>query len=236
MTTTPKMALAIATRAVSSLLSTYVVLVDSLRLLYYILPSSILCPSSGSPRMSRPRVTKGGGSRDIGTLFDIELWWREQYRAIQGQGYILRPRYHPDWRPSWKRSSKAFYTEEDGQPSLVSVVCLVLPIFTLPQLATSMDATRASDGRQVMFKIVPNGIELEINQFFSSPGLIFESDNHCVPLLDTLELPDEPEQKLIVMPFLRPFDDPRFQTFGEFVSFFSQICDVSLVSRLEGRS
>ena len=129
MTTTPKMALAIATRAVSSLLLTYVVLVDSLRLLYHILPSSILYTSSGSPRMSRPRATKGGGSRDIGTLFDIELWWREQYRAIQGQGYILRPRYHPNWRPSWKRSSKAFYTEEDGQPSLVSVICLVLPIF-----------------------------------------------------------------------------------------------------------
>jgi hypothetical protein len=32
---------------------------------------------------------------------------------------------------------------------------------------------------------------------------------------------------LIVMPFLRPFDNPRFQTYGEFLSFFSQICDVS---------
>lgn len=85
-----------------------------------------------------------------------------------------------------------------------------------------------------MFKIVPNGSELEISQFLSSPRLMFESDNHCVPLLDTLELPNEPEQKLIVMPFLRPFDNPRFQTFGEFVSFFSQICDVSLVTRLEG--
>jgi hypothetical protein len=91
-----------------------------------------------------------------------------------------------------------------------------------------MDATRARDGRQVMFKTVPSGSELEISQFLSSPELIPESHNHCVPLLDILELPDEPEQKLIVMPFLRPFDNPRFQTYGEFVSFFSQICDVRL--------
>src|SRR6266403_3768401 len=92
-----------------------------------------------------------------------------------------------------------------------------------------MDATRAWDGRQVMFKKIPAGpgSELEIIQFLSSPGLIPESHNHCVPLLDILELPDEPEQKLMVMPFLRSFDNPRFQTYGEFVSFFSQICDVS---------
>ena len=89
-----------------------------------------------------------------------------------------------------------------------------------------MHATRAWDGRQVMFKIVPNGSELEISEFLSSPRLISEPHNHCVPLLDILEPPDEPEQKVIVMPFLRPFDNPRFQTFGEFVSFFSQICDV----------
>ena len=97
-----------------------------------------------------------------------------------------------------------------------------------------MDATRAWDGRQVMFKKVPAGSELEINQFLSSPGLIPESHNHCVPLLDVLELPDEPEQKLMVMPFLRPFDRPRFQTYGEFVSFFSQICDVRLEHHLTG--
>ena len=79
-----------------------------------------------------------------------------------------------------------------------------------------------------MFKKVPAGIELEIGQYLSSPGLLRESHNHCVPLLEILDLPDVPEQKLIVMPFLRPFDNPRFQTFGEFVSFFTQLCDVRL--------
>ena len=168
------------------------------------------------------------GNREIGTLFDSELWWRDQYRAIESLGYILRPRYHPNWRPSWKRSGKDFFTAEDGQPTLVSVVCQMLPTFTLSQLPTAMDAMRAWDGKQVMFKKVPAGIELEISQFLTSPGLMQEPNNHCVPLLEILELPDVPEQKLIVMPFLRPFDNPRFQTFGEFVSFFEQICDVRL--------
>ncbi|KAH9983844.1 kinase-like domain-containing protein [Russula vinacea] len=156
------------------------------------------------------RVTGGHSNREIGTLFDSELWWRDQYQTIEGQGYILRSRYHPNWRPSWKRSGKDFFTAEDGQPTL---------------FPTAMDATRAWDGRQVMFKKIPAGIELEIGQYLSSPGLLHDSHNHCVPLLEILELPEAPEQKLIVMPFLRPFDNPRFQTFGEFVSFFTQICD-----------
>jgi hypothetical protein len=87
---------------------------------------------------------------------------------------------------------------------------------------------RAWDGRQVMIKKISAGSELELSRFLSSPGLRHESHNHCVPLLEILEIADSPDQKLIVMPFLRPFDNPRFQTFGEFVSFFSQICDVRL--------
>ena len=71
-------------------------------------------------------------TREIGTLFDSELWWRDQYQTIEGQGYTLRPRYHPNWRPSWERSGKDFFSAEDGQPTLVSanVVCLALTMFT----------------------------------------------------------------------------------------------------------
>jgi len=83
-----------------------------------------------------------------------------------------------------------------------------------------------------MFKKISAGNELEITKFLSSPGLMRESQ--CVPLLEILELPKSPEQKLLVMPLLRPFDNPRFQTFGEFVSFFAQICDVRLEHRLTG--
>jgi hypothetical protein len=92
-----------------------------------------------------------------------------------------------------------------------------------------MDAIRISDGRPVMLKRLPpeeEGLyELDINKIFSTASLSLSPRNHCVPLLDVIQLPDDPP--IVVNPLLRPFYDPRLQTFGEFVTFFSQICEVS---------
>jgi len=91
-----------------------------------------------------------------------------------------------------------------------------------------MDAIRVSDGKPVMMKrqLLEEGLyELEINKRFSTEPLASNPRNHCVQLLDVIELPDDPP--ILVQPMLRPFDDPRFQTYGEFVTFFSQICEVS---------
>jgi hypothetical protein len=94
-----------------------------------------------------------------------------------------------------------------------------------------MDAVRIEDGRQVMLKkVLPEEgpHELLITELFSSPGLKGDSRNRCVPLLDLVDLsqtnPDG--RKLMVMPFLRPFKNPRFETYGEFVAFFMQISEV----------
>jgi hypothetical protein len=78
-------------------------------------------------------LSSSNGIREFGALFDGELWWRDHYQSIEAQGYIFRPRYRPDWVPSWKRSGKDFFSMEDGQPTLVSVVCLLmLPMPTFP--------------------------------------------------------------------------------------------------------
>jgi hypothetical protein len=98
-----------------------------------------------------------------------------------------------------------------------------------------MDATRRHDGKLVMLKRVPAGLEqqeLEISRLVSTPELCNDLHNHCVPLLESFELPNAIDQKLIVMPYLRYFNKPRFQTFGEFVAFFTQICDVRLAHHL----
>jgi hypothetical protein len=94
-----------------------------------------------------------------------------------------------------------------------------------------MDAVRIEDGRQVTLKkVLPNEgpHELLITQLFSSPGLKGDPKNHCVPLLDIVNLsqtgPDG--RKLMVLPLLRPFKNPLFQTYGEFVAFFMQISEV----------
>ena len=93
-----------------------------------------------------------------------------------------------------------------------------------------MDATRISDGRQVILKglLTEEGpYELEINKLFSTEPLASDPRNHCVHLLDVIELPDN--APILVHPLLRPYDDPRFRTYGEFITFFAQICEVSLV-------
>ena len=93
-----------------------------------------------------------------------------------------------------------------------------------------MDATRISDGRPVMLKEVPleeGPYELQINKLFSTEPVSSDPRNYCVHLLDVIELPNDPP--ILVQPLLRPFYKPPLQTFGEFVTFFAQICEVSLV-------
>ena len=68
--------------------------------------------------------------------------------------------------------------------------------------------------------------ELQINRLFSTEPLYSNPRNHCVHLLDVIELPNEPP--IAVHPLLRPFNDPPLQTFGEFATFFEQICEVRL--------
>ncbi|KAI9447457.1 hypothetical protein H4582DRAFT_2136910 [Lactarius indigo] len=155
----------------------------------------------------------GLGTRERGTLVKSEVWWRDHYYDFEERGYKLRPRYHPRWEPSWIESKKDFFSVEDGQPTITRAV---------------MDAVRVRDGLPVMLKrLFPEEgpYELEINQLFSSPGLANDPRNHCAPLLDLIDLQSPESHKIMVFPLLRPFDCPRFQTFGEFVAFFTQICE-----------
>ena len=93
-----------------------------------------------------------------------------------------------------------------------------------------MDAVRARDDLPVILKRVfpeEGPYELSITQKFSSPELAGDPHNHCVPLLEVIELAGTGSYKLMVFPLLRPFDRPRFHTFGEFAAFFTQLCEVS---------
>ena len=63
--------------------------------------------------------------RQIGSLVATEQWWRDRYNEIAEQGYHLRPRFHPNWQPSWLKSGKDFYAVEDGQPTIVRVAVMI---------------------------------------------------------------------------------------------------------------
>lgn len=93
------------------------------------------------------------------------------------------------------------------------------------------DATRISDGTQVMLKIIKPSLhphEVKIGTLFSSEPLVSDPKNHCVPIYDVLTVPDIDDRVILVMPLLRQFDDPPFQTIGETVDLFSQLLEVCI--------
>jgi hypothetical protein len=98
-----------------------------------------------------------------------------------------------------------------------------------PKLRAEVDASRIQDRRPVVLKKVSpqeGPHELRIGQQFSSPEHSSKPDNHCAPLLGVIELSGRfGPQKLMVFPLLYPYNRPRIRTFGEFVAFFTQICE-----------
>ena len=55
-----------------------------------------------------------------GELGSGEVWWRDHQVWLQERGYMLRPRYKPDWIPSWADGKKRFFQCEDGHRNFVS--------------------------------------------------------------------------------------------------------------------
>ncbi len=55
-----------------------------------------------------------------GGLVNAEFFWRDHYKFLEDNGYRLRPRYSPDWEPSWIKFKKDPSECEDGYCQLVS--------------------------------------------------------------------------------------------------------------------
>ncbi|TFK53485.1 hypothetical protein OE88DRAFT_1626029 [Heliocybe sulcata] len=148
---------------------------------------------------------------DPGALSKAEITWRGRQKWLEQHGYMLRPRYHQSWRPSWKDSKKSFYDCEDG----VSI-----------WHGSIIDATRTSDGSLVVLKEIKKSRhphEADIGLFFSAEPLASDPKNHCVPILEVLQVPDDEDLIVFVMPFLRAYRSPIFDTFGEAVAYFKQV-------------
>ena len=92
-----------------------------------------------------------------------------------------------------------------------------------------MDAVRPSDNDIVVLKRVNKSeheFEVEISKYFSSDDLRKDPRNHCVPVFEVLNVPDQPDIQIIVMPLLRRCNNPRWRTVGEVVAFFDQMFEV----------
>ena len=68
--------------------------------------------------------------------------------------------------------------------------------------------------------------EVEIGQLFSSEPLASNPKNACVPIYDVLQVPNDNDAAILVMPLLYDFVPPPFKTVGELVEFLRQIFEV----------
>jgi hypothetical protein len=99
-----------------------------------------------------------------------------------------------------------------------------------------LDAKRLEDGLVVCIKrIEPKTddfkfarMEVEIGRYLSTEHMLRDPTNHCVPIMDNFQDPTDPTIEYIVMPFLRPFNDPAFGVIGEVVDFVSQVLEVRI--------
>ncbi|KAF8263952.1 hypothetical protein EI94DRAFT_1739590, partial [Lactarius quietus] len=142
---------------------------------------------------------------------ELETWWVERQVALEAVGYMLRPRY----RHGWTIMARHQQVYLDAKMERV-------------YRRLGMDATRISDGRSVVLKrqLSRKDHMNTINTLFSTEPLASNPRNHCAHMLDVIQLPGD--QPILVHPLLRHHCDPPFRTFGEFVTFFAQICEVCL--------
>ena len=75
--------------------------------------------------------------------------------------------------------------------------------------ADQMDAIRIADGKVVYLKMVEtDSDEMRIGTFFSRAEKTNDPRNHCIPILDSFADEHDPDMSYIVMPLMRPIDDP----------------------------
>jgi len=91
--------------------------------------------------------------------------------------------------------------------------------------------TRLEDGLAVLLKCISpsQGLhQIKVAKFFSTESVISDPRNHCIPLLDTIEVPSLQEMTILVMPFVWRSSEPSFLTVGEAIEYFRQIVEVSV--------
>ncbi|KAG6891261.1 hypothetical protein C0995_008513 [Termitomyces sp. Mi166 len=153
-------------------------------------------------------VAPPGVAAKDGQLIPAEIFWRKHFRYLEDHGYTLRPRYQPDWRPSWLDTSKRWTQCEDGVVATGSL----------------MDASKA-DGTLVMLKAihrVRSADEIPVGKLLSSERLA-SPRNHCIPYLEVIDPPEGSEEAFLVLPLLVTTERAPFETIGEAVEFFRQI-------------
>ncbi|KAF9018052.1 hypothetical protein BDZ89DRAFT_1021737 [Hymenopellis radicata] len=145
----------------------------------------------------------------------LEMSWVAIQPFLESRGYRLRPRFHPNWEPSWIRKGMTY--DEGYRLRLedsMKIVCL----------ADLVDAI-APDGRKVILKRVAKGSNEEAMSIQLNALNKEDPFNHLVPLLDTIDLPND-EQVILVMPCFRSCtEDPSFHCREEVIEYARQLLE-----------
>jgi hypothetical protein len=99
-----------------------------------------------------------------------------------------------------------------------------------------IDAIRLADNVKVSLKLVLTKTEqVPIALYLSSETLLSDPRNRSVRILDFIPLPTNDDWALLVMPFLREFDDPPFEYRAECIEAIRQMLEVYSPHMFRGR-
>ncbi|KAJ7589483.1 kinase-like domain-containing protein [Mycena floridula] len=146
---------------------------------------------------------------------EADFIWVELQSFLQEQGYQLRPRFRPVWQPSWlpggSLAGKQWMDCEDH---------LALGLYW-----AALDAIRLKDGQKVVLKIVlDNTDELKFLDLFSKAPFRDDPQNHCVPVLNVIPVPDR-RFKIMVLPFLMRCGSSPFHCMPEVIDCIRQMLE-----------
>ncbi|KAJ6464798.1 kinase-like domain-containing protein [Mycena vitilis] len=139
-----------------------------------------------------------------------EDYWHRHRAFLERAGYRLRPKFGPNF---------ATHVDDLSETALDDYTTHYFHEYI-------MDAVRIADGQKVMLKYVStkdNPDEVNIALLFCSPPHAGSPSNHCVPIYQVLQDPDDDDIQILVMPFLVPFYRPKFDTVGEAIDCFRQV-------------
>ena len=86
-------------------------------------------PGRATTLHTKLEFTRFGDPLDGEQLASPELWWSQHYQWFKDNGYLLRPRYAPDWVPSWRGTKKNGFMCEDGRVPYVCHSGLFDPLY-----------------------------------------------------------------------------------------------------------
>ncbi|KAF9027747.1 hypothetical protein BDZ89DRAFT_1015482 [Hymenopellis radicata] len=153
--------------------------------------------------------------RERGELH-CEMFWVQHYSYLLQHGYLLRPRYQPDWVP-------ARLKPENKKQARWAIIIGGFEDELSSYEASVLDATRHRDGRKVVIKRAKKS-DYAMLSHLNNPELSSDPKNHAIPLLDSFPIPND-DHVFVVLPFMQIFSRPQFHCRKEFAEACRQILE-----------